>query len=170
MFFFVRLPEVTASEMPNDSTCVFCFTEMTSGKRIACGHVFHLACLKRWIHANTTQLCPKCNAPIKVEKDEVEKEDDELNIKEEELKKMNEELKNKEILLEESNIGKVVGEIGLIESIHFYDILLGKREKEGEGGKSVVEEIMKLDENAKTSELKFEDMKDIPFEQSKKYV
>ena len=156
--------------MPNDSTCVFCFTEMTSGKRIACGHVFHLACLKRWIHANTTQLCPKCNAPIKVEKEEVEKEED--DTKEEETRKVEEEEedKRKEIRLEEVNIGKVVGEIGLIESIHFYDILLGKREKEGEEGKSVVEEIMKLDQNAKTSELKFEDMKDIPFDQSNKFV
>ena len=143
---------------------------MTSGKRIACGHVFHLACLKRWIHANTTQLCPKCNAPIKVEKEEVEKEED--DTKEEETRKVEEEEedKRKEIRLEEVNIGKVVGEIGLIESIHFYDILLGKREKEGEEGKSVVEEIMKLDQNAKTSELKFEDMKDIPFDQSNKFV
>jgi len=63
-----KLPEVTQEDVENiDSTCLICLHEITHGKKIPCGHIFHLNCLKGWIQGNANQFCPKCKQPIKIE-------------------------------------------------------------------------------------------------------
>eukprot|EP00923_Selenidium_pygospionis_P008166 GHVN01013813.1.p1 GENE.GHVN01013813.1~~GHVN01013813.1.p1 ORF type:complete len:765 (+),score=155.17 GHVN01013813.1:3144-5438(+) len=41
-------------------TCVICRELMTRAKRLPCGHIFHLTCLRRWLEADVT--CPVCRA------------------------------------------------------------------------------------------------------------
>jgi len=66
-----KLPEVTQEDVENvDSTCLICLHEITHGKKIPCGHIFHLNCLKGWIQGNANQFCPKCKQPIKIESGE----------------------------------------------------------------------------------------------------
>lgn len=51
-----------------DGTCPICFSEMENGKKISCGHVFHISCVKKWIE--TSELCPICRREM-FAKDEV---------------------------------------------------------------------------------------------------
>lgn len=42
-----RLEDIDEKVLKNlDSTCLICLQEIKIGKRISCGHVFHLSCLK----------------------------------------------------------------------------------------------------------------------------
>lgn len=42
--------------------CPICFCEMDVGKKINCGHVFHMECLKRW--SESSEVCPMCRRGI----------------------------------------------------------------------------------------------------------
>jgi hypothetical protein len=41
-----------------EETCSVCLDAMTQGRRLACSHVFHEACLGRWFESHDT--CPMC--------------------------------------------------------------------------------------------------------------
>ena len=54
----------------NDDTCAICLNKIEKNDSVAvldCGHVFHEACIKRWV--NTRQTCPVCIQPILINKD-----------------------------------------------------------------------------------------------------
>lgn len=57
-----------APQARSDRICIICRDEMAAGqrgyKRIACGHCFHLHCLRGWVEHQ--QTCPTCRAPIAV--------------------------------------------------------------------------------------------------------
>lgn len=57
-----RLPDVDlqdeAARVGVDTTCIICLDEMTLAKKLRCGHIFHLSCLRRWIEQNVQ--CPTC--------------------------------------------------------------------------------------------------------------
>ncbi|XP_051122100.1 ERAD-associated E3 ubiquitin-protein ligase HRD1B-like [Andrographis paniculata] len=58
-----RFPDATAEELDaSDSTCIICREEMTAAKRLICGHLFHVNCLRSWLERQNT--CPTCRAPI----------------------------------------------------------------------------------------------------------
>jgi len=60
-----RFPTVNlAPEDERDSTCTVCMAEITEGKELPCGHIFHLRCLKEWLRRNP--ICPTCRHPIRV--------------------------------------------------------------------------------------------------------
>eukprot|EP00240_Pyramimonas_obovata_P005544 CAMPEP_0118938990 /NCGR_PEP_ID=MMETSP1169-20130426/27654_1 /TAXON_ID=36882 /ORGANISM="Pyramimonas obovata, Strain CCMP722" /LENGTH=323 /DNA_ID=CAMNT_0006883141 /DNA_START=213 /DNA_END=1181 /DNA_ORIENTATION=+ len=45
-----RFPEATAEELErSDAICIICREEMTSGKKLGCGHIFHTQCLRSWL-------------------------------------------------------------------------------------------------------------------------
>lgn len=58
-------PDATPEEIQaaNDR-CIICFEHMHTAKRINCGHLFHLKCLRGYFQANSTPKCPTCLAPI----------------------------------------------------------------------------------------------------------
>jgi len=58
-------PDATPEEIQaaNDR-CIICFEQMQTAKRINCGHLFHLKCLRGYFQANSTPKCPTCLAPI----------------------------------------------------------------------------------------------------------
>jgi len=47
-----------------DATCTVCMADITVGKELPCGHIFHLDCLKEWFRRNP--ICPTCRHPIRV--------------------------------------------------------------------------------------------------------
>eukprot|EP00039_Didymoeca_costata_P019344 m.337157 g.337157 ORF g.337157 m.337157 type:complete len:603 (-) comp18063_c0_seq1:62-1870(-) len=59
-----RFPDVTPEELSQvDNVCVICREEMTTqAKRLPCGHVIHLRCLRSWMPR--AQICPICRADI----------------------------------------------------------------------------------------------------------
>ncbi|KAK3129029.1 hypothetical protein QOZ80_6BG0470380 [Eleusine coracana subsp. coracana] len=58
-----RFPDATADELTaSDATCIICREEMTSAKKLLCGHLFHVHCLRSWLERQHT--CPTCRAPI----------------------------------------------------------------------------------------------------------
>jgi len=60
-----RFPTVNlAPEDERDSTCTVCMAEITEGKELPCGHIFHLRCLKEWLRRNP--ICPTCRHSIRV--------------------------------------------------------------------------------------------------------
>mmetsp|Transcript_14608 Transcript_14608/g.22648 ORF Transcript_14608/g.22648 Transcript_14608/m.22648 type:complete len:157 (-) Transcript_14608:615-1085(-) len=48
-----KLPDVDLAQPENrvgvDTTCIVCLEEMKLAKKLRCGHIFHLTCLRRWI-------------------------------------------------------------------------------------------------------------------------
>lgn len=46
----------------SDATCIICREEMTTAKRLSCGHLFHVQCLRSWLERQHT--CPTCRAPV----------------------------------------------------------------------------------------------------------
>lgn len=46
----------------SDATCIICCEEMTTAKKLLCGHLFHVHCLRSWLERQHT--CPTCRAPI----------------------------------------------------------------------------------------------------------
>lgn len=42
--------------------CPICFVDMNDGKKISCGHAFHVSCIKKWIE--TSEVCPICRTPL----------------------------------------------------------------------------------------------------------
>ncbi|GIX62793.1 ERAD-associated E3 ubiquitin-protein ligase HRD1, putative [Babesia caballi] len=58
-----RYPRPTEAEKERDGSCIICREEFNdASRRIDCGHVFHLSCLKSWLFQHST--CPTCRAPI----------------------------------------------------------------------------------------------------------
>jgi len=53
-----------APDDERDSTCTVCMAEITDGKQLPCGHIFHLRCLKEWLRRNP--ICPTCRHSIRV--------------------------------------------------------------------------------------------------------
>jgi E3 ubiquitin-protein ligase synoviolin len=51
-----------AADAGADSTCIICLDEMTVGKKLPCGHVFHVMCLRGWIEQHVK--CPTCRDEI----------------------------------------------------------------------------------------------------------
>ena len=46
----------------SDATCIICREEMTTAKKLLCGHLFHVHCIRSWLERQHT--CPTCRAPI----------------------------------------------------------------------------------------------------------
>lgn len=46
----------------SDATCIICREEMTTAKKLVCGHLFHVHCLRSWLERQHT--CPICRALV----------------------------------------------------------------------------------------------------------
>lgn len=58
-----RFPDATPEELnASDATCIICREEMTTAKKLVCGHLFHVHCLRSWLERQHT--CPICRAPV----------------------------------------------------------------------------------------------------------
>lgn len=57
-----RLPDATPEELGSDEVCMICYEGMTAGKKLPCGHIFHLECIRMWFQ--TRQNCPFCRAEV----------------------------------------------------------------------------------------------------------
>ena len=56
-------PDATEEEIAaGDATCIICRDEMTSAKKLPCGHMYHHHCLRTWLE--TQETCPYCRQPI----------------------------------------------------------------------------------------------------------
>lgn len=53
-----RFPYASPEELENAGDCLVCRERMERGKKLPCGHVFHLDCLKSWLQHQ--QSCPLC--------------------------------------------------------------------------------------------------------------
>ncbi len=53
-----RFPAATPEELVAAGSCLVCREEMAAGKKLPCGHVFHLDCLRSWLQHQ--QACPLC--------------------------------------------------------------------------------------------------------------
>jgi E3 ubiquitin-protein ligase synoviolin len=72
-------PDATVEDLARDPTCIICREEMqpwdpNSGsieryraKKLQCGHILHLGCLKSWLERQ--QVCPTCRRPVAVRND-----------------------------------------------------------------------------------------------------
>lgn len=57
-----RFQDATPEQLAEDNVCIICREEMTEGKRLACGHIFHARCLRSWLERQ--QSCPTCRAQV----------------------------------------------------------------------------------------------------------
>ncbi|KAJ7561271.1 hypothetical protein O6H91_03G021200 [Diphasiastrum complanatum] len=57
-----RFPDVTTEELGRDTTCIICREEMLAAKKLPCGHLFHVHCLRSWLERQ--QTCPTCRSPV----------------------------------------------------------------------------------------------------------
>ncbi|KAL7213911.1 hypothetical protein ACSBR1_026358 [Camellia fascicularis] len=58
-----RFPDATPEELnASDAACIICREEMTTAKRLSCGHLFHVHCLRSWLERQHT--CPTCRALV----------------------------------------------------------------------------------------------------------
>ncbi|XP_047317684.1 ERAD-associated E3 ubiquitin-protein ligase HRD1B-like [Impatiens glandulifera] len=58
-----RFPDATPEELNmSDVTCIICREEMTTAKKLVCGHMFHVHCLRSWLERQ--QTCPTCRALV----------------------------------------------------------------------------------------------------------
>ncbi|RVW21636.1 ERAD-associated E3 ubiquitin-protein ligase HRD1B [Vitis vinifera] len=58
-----RFPYATLEELnASDATCIICHEEMTTTKKIICGHLFHVHCLRSWLERQHT--CLTCKALV----------------------------------------------------------------------------------------------------------
>uniref|UniRef100_A0A8R7V417 RING-type E3 ubiquitin transferase n=2 Tax=Triticum urartu TaxID=4572 RepID=A0A8R7V417_TRIUA len=58
-----RFPDATADELNvSDVTCIICREETTIAKKLLCGHLFHVHCLRSWRERQHT--FPTCRSPI----------------------------------------------------------------------------------------------------------
>ena len=50
---------------PNAEDCVICQEAIRGGhERLPCSHVFHHACLERWLRDREHRFCPICKTPV----------------------------------------------------------------------------------------------------------
>ncbi|KAM0246976.1 hypothetical protein ACHAP5_004425 [Fusarium lateritium] len=71
-----RYPDATQEELGREDTCIICREEMRPWdpennpgamdrirpKKLPCGHILHLGCLKSWLERQ--QVCPTCRSPV----------------------------------------------------------------------------------------------------------
>ncbi|XP_058085612.1 ERAD-associated E3 ubiquitin-protein ligase HRD1A-like isoform X2 [Magnolia sinica] len=58
-----RFPDATSEELDaGDATCIICREEMIKAKKLLCGHLFHVHCLRSWLERQHT--CPTCRALV----------------------------------------------------------------------------------------------------------
>ncbi|XP_072981998.1 ERAD-associated E3 ubiquitin-protein ligase HRD1-like [Typha latifolia] len=58
-----RFPDATSEELNvSDATCIICREEMVTAKKLLCGHLFHVHCLRSWLERQHT--CPTCRALV----------------------------------------------------------------------------------------------------------
>eukprot|EP00051_Salpingoeca_urceolata_P022041 m.352788 g.352788 ORF g.352788 m.352788 type:complete len:619 (+) comp19903_c22_seq7:157-2013(+) len=58
-----RYPDATPEELAAaDNTCIICREEMLRAKKLPCGHMFHIRCLRSWLERQRT--CPTCRANV----------------------------------------------------------------------------------------------------------
>ncbi|URD92688.1 Zinc finger, C3HC4 type (RING finger) [Musa troglodytarum] len=58
-----RFPDATQEELnATDATCIICREEMVTAKKLLCGHLFHVHCLRSWLERQHT--CPTCRALV----------------------------------------------------------------------------------------------------------
>ncbi|KAL5731123.1 RING-type E3 ubiquitin transferase [Ranunculus cassubicifolius] len=58
-----RFPDATPEELTSsDATCIICREEMATAKKLICGHLFHVHCLRSWLERQHT--CPTCRALV----------------------------------------------------------------------------------------------------------
>ncbi|KAF5011933.1 hypothetical protein FDECE_1972 [Fusarium decemcellulare] len=71
-----RYPDATQEELAREDTCIICREEMrpwdpennpgaidrVRPKKLPCGHILHLGCLKSWLERQ--QVCPTCRSPV----------------------------------------------------------------------------------------------------------
>ncbi|OAY44580.1 ERAD-associated E3 ubiquitin-protein ligase HRD1B [Manihot esculenta] len=58
-----QFPDATPEELnASDATCIICREEMTTAKKLICGHLFHVHCLRSWLERQHT--CPTCRALV----------------------------------------------------------------------------------------------------------
>ncbi|XP_057777299.1 ERAD-associated E3 ubiquitin-protein ligase HRD1B-like [Salvia miltiorrhiza] len=58
-----RFPDATPDELSvSDATCIICREEMIAAKKLVCGHLFHVNCLRSWLERQNT--CPTCRALV----------------------------------------------------------------------------------------------------------
>ncbi|KJZ75683.1 hypothetical protein HIM_04840 [Hirsutella minnesotensis 3608] len=71
-----RYADATAEDLAQESTCIICREEMrpwdpvnnpgaidrVRPKKLPCGHILHLGCLKSWLERQ--QVCPTCRSPV----------------------------------------------------------------------------------------------------------
>lgn len=53
-----RFPDATSEELQSAGSCLVCREDMNHGKKLPCGHVFHMECLRMWLQHQ--QSCPLC--------------------------------------------------------------------------------------------------------------
>eukprot|EP00931_Biecheleriopsis_adriatica_P101707 TRINITY_DN76793_c0_g1_i1.p1 TRINITY_DN76793_c0_g1~~TRINITY_DN76793_c0_g1_i1.p1 ORF type:complete len:595 (-),score=117.51 TRINITY_DN76793_c0_g1_i1:94-1878(-) len=61
----LRFPDATDEEIEENEHCVICRDSLFEGsrpKKLPCGHIFHIDCLKSWLVMQ--QVCPTCRAEI----------------------------------------------------------------------------------------------------------
>lgn len=61
----MRFPDATDTEIEESEHCVICRDSLFDGskpKKLSCGHIFHIDCLKSWLVMQ--QVCPMCRAEI----------------------------------------------------------------------------------------------------------
>ncbi|KAH7152964.1 hypothetical protein EDB81DRAFT_439170 [Dactylonectria macrodidyma] len=71
-----KYPDATEQELSREDTCIICREEMrpwdaennqgaidrVRPKKLPCGHILHLGCLKSWLERQ--QVCPTCRSPV----------------------------------------------------------------------------------------------------------
>ncbi|XP_031495684.1 ERAD-associated E3 ubiquitin-protein ligase HRD1B-like [Nymphaea colorata] len=58
-----RFPDATPEELNvTDATCIICREEMVTAKKLRCGHLFHVHCLRSWLERQ--QTCPICRSLV----------------------------------------------------------------------------------------------------------
>ncbi|PHH58944.1 hypothetical protein CDD81_4068 [Ophiocordyceps australis] len=71
-----RYPDATVDELAQENTCIICREDMrpwdpvndssaidrVRPKKLPCGHILHLGCLKSWLERQ--QVCPTCRSPV----------------------------------------------------------------------------------------------------------
>eukprot|EP00928_Gymnodinium_smaydae_P014102 TRINITY_DN15109_c0_g1_i2.p1 TRINITY_DN15109_c0_g1~~TRINITY_DN15109_c0_g1_i2.p1 ORF type:complete len:663 (+),score=131.39 TRINITY_DN15109_c0_g1_i2:220-2208(+) len=61
----MRFPDATDEEIEQNEHCVICRESLFEGskpKKLPCGHIFHIDCLRSWLVMQ--QVCPTCRAEI----------------------------------------------------------------------------------------------------------
>lgn len=63
------MPDVSPADLAGkDPLCIVCLEDLhTNAKRLKCGHMFHLHCLRRWLETNA--ICPTCRERIRFDEE-----------------------------------------------------------------------------------------------------